>query len=309
MSFSIVSLDLQKISRSELKIYKQLLDKSFWTSLKGQDPWGVSSAKIIAVAALDERCIPVGLAISTYYPHNAFAQLLSLSTTPEHCRDEICKQLFQKMSEMLTLEKGSFVIHTYSSLDPTFDQKENLFKVFLASNPQLLLVRCFFDLQAFAPTWFNLYQKKHLPAGLDIIPWKKLSPAEKRSLREQQEQGSFTASISPFFEESTRDANLSLVARHQGVIIGWIILHRIAGTTIRFSTFYVDRNFRSSKVSAWLLVNAIYLAQQAHYSKAVFEFNLEQVDSTWIAFVKKRLAPFAQQIERVYQVSLDLSQN
>lgn len=307
MSLSIVPLDLNKISLSEREVYRQFLDKSFWMCLKGHDPWAISTAKIIAVAAFDANSTAVGLAISTYYPHNAFAQLLSLRTAQEYCTDEIYSQLFAKMSELLISEKCSFVMHSYSSMDPAFEKIENLFRQLHAPNPQLIMVRCHFDLQGFAPAWFTLYRSQPLPANLDIIPWKKLSQPEIEKLRELQEQGSFSASISPFYEESMRDANLSLVVRDQGEIIGWIILHRIESDTIRFSTFYVERDFRGSNVSAWLLVRAIQLAQQTKYLNAIFEFNLEQVDRAWIAFVKKRLAPFAAQTERVFQVALNLN--
>lgn len=306
MSLSIVALNLQNLSNSELKSYRQFLDKSFWTCLKGHDPWGISSAEIFAAAALDENGNPVGLAISTYYRYNAFAQLLSLCASVEFCTEELYKQLFEKIREMLCSEKCAFITHTYSSIAPNAAKMENLFNLAGAGTPQLVMVRCHFDLQAFGPAWLSHYLKNRLPEDLDIIPWKKLSSAEQKKLRDLQQQGSFTASISPFYEERKRDANLSLVARYQGEIIGWIILHRTANDTIRFSTFYVDRDFRNSRVPAWLLAKAIVLAQQAKFSKATFEFNLEQVDRRWIDFVKKRLAPFAQQIERIYQVGLEL---
>lgn len=306
MSFSIHRLNLQKLTRHERDIYRTFLDKSLWPCLKGHDPWGVSSGEIFAAAATDESGNPIGLAIATYYPYISLAQLLSLRINEAAWDDAINKQLLNELVDLFREKNCLLLTHTYSSLSPKVAELETLFQQAGGNMPQLVMVRCHFDLQAFNPEWFNRYRRIALPPGIEFLPWKKLSSLERKRLAEMEEQRCFTASVSPFYEEKTRDPNISLFARYQGEIIGWIVLHRIASDTVRFSTFYVDRDFRISKVPGYLLVHSIVLAQQAKIPKAIFEFNLEQVGQHWIDFVKKRLSPFAQQIERIYQVGIAL---
>lgn len=306
MSFSIQRLNLQKLTLHEREIYRTFLDQSLWPCLKEHDPWGISGSEIFAVGAIDEKGRTIGLAIAVYYRYTFLAQLLSLRTNEDGFDHTIQEQLLFEVAKLFREQDCLVLTHTYSSLAPNVSNLESLFQKAGGGAPQLLMVRCHFDLQAFNPEWFNRYRRAALPAEIEFLPWGKLSSQEHLLLVEMQEQRRFPASVSPLYEEKTRDPKMSLVARYQGELIGWIILHRIANDTIRFSTFFVESDFRTSKVPGHLLVQAIVLAQQSKTPKAIFEFNLEQTGQRWIDFVKKRLAPYAQQIERIYEIGISL---
>lgn len=307
MSLSIVFLNFSHLSARDRNRYRPFIDKPLWVCLKGRDPWGISDAEIFGLAVLNGSGNPVGLCVVTYYRSNFLAQLLSFRISEEYSSDEIYIQVFDKLREKLLVENCSAFSYSYSTLDPHAPKIEALFKDAGAGVPRLILVRCHFDLQAFAPAWLNYYKKNDLPKRFAIFPWKKMTSEDHRILKEQQNQGRFISSVSPFLEENRCDITLSLAARIGNEIVGWIIIHRIAHDTLRFSTFYVDRDFRTSDVSAWLLAEAIILAQKTKTGKAFFEFNLDQVDRSWIDLVKKRLAPFAMQIERIYEIGIAMN--
>lgn len=306
LSFVIQRLNLQKLTHRERDLYRTFLDKFFWPCLKGLDPWGISTGEIFGVSVTNTEGALIGLAMAVYYRYTSLAQILSLRVKEASNEDTIYELLLNDLMSLFREQNCLLLTSTYSSLAPNASNLASLFKKIGGGNPQLLIVRCHFDLQAFNPKWFNRYQRIQLPPEIEFLPWKKLTLQEHKQLAEREEQGEFSASVSPFYEEKKRDANRSLVARFQGEIIGWINLHRIASDTIQFSTFYVERNFRASKVPGYLLVHSIALAQQAKIPKAIFEFNLGQVDQHWIDFVKKRLAPYAQQVERIFEVGIEL---
>lgn len=299
---SIVPLDLRQLPPKELEVYHQWLEKSLWVCLLGQDPWGIKSAVIHAMAALSENNQPVGLVLATFYPSLAWAKLLALHLAPPYSHISSYMSLLKGFEDHLRQQKCRLLTHLYSTGSDQAAELEGLFRQAEWSAPQIAMVRCHFAVQTFQTPWLARALELVLPADFEIFPWSKLRPQDEQLLQHQLQQSTFPLSVSPFHEKQTIESINSLGVRYRGKVIGWVISNRVAPDTVSFSSFYVDRDFRGTKVPICLLARSIALLKASDIPKAIFEFNLAQVERHWIDFVKKRLVPAAQQVERLYEV-------
>lgn len=304
---ALIPLDLSKLSSGELKVYSQLIDSSLWASLEGKDPWGVEDASIIAVGALDQNNTPVGIALASYYPVLSWATLVAFHLQTEFCLPNALDQLLNALEELLRARKCLVVNFLYSTNAPMAENIEAALKRAGWDEPYLMMVRCHFDVQGFNPSWYERYRRVSLPPSFQLFPWNELKDGERHRLYQQQQQGTFPSSVSPFHSESKIHFSSSVGMRYKGEVIGWLITSCADPDTVNFSSFYVEGDYRFSKVAISLLIASIERLKSTEIPKAILDVNLWQVDQHWIDFVKKRLVPQATLVERLCESSHRLS--
>lgn len=166
-------------------------------------------------------------------------------------------------------------------------------------SPRLYLIRCHYDDSAnFNPPWYQNYTPPPLLPGVSLFLWKDLPLNIRDKILFQIEQGVFFSYLSPFRSEAILEPLNSFGLVFNQELIAWNITHRIAPDTIRYSSFYIDKNFQSFGYAIWLLVKSIQLQKEAAVLKAVFEVNYNETYLSWWRFVVKRLVPYADHVEK-----------
>lgn len=164
--------------------------------------------------------------------------------------------------------------------------------------PTIYMLNCYFNVQEFHPPWFE--RNYPLPKTFEEFHWRDLKPKEKERLAYQAEQWTFHPSVSPFREAEIIEYQNSLGLRHENEVVGWMVTHRVDPDTIAYSALYIHREYHHKGYAIRILIDSIRLQQKSSVPYSLFKVNLEEVDRSWIEFVKRRLVPYAQRTQRIY---------
>ncbi len=232
------------------------------------------------------------------YEYHQVAELCSLVVKPNYRKQGIGRQLFAFLQDALILQRGMHAIcFKYVAGKPDAEALERIIASQGWLPPKIHLIRYCFDVYAFDPPW--LHHSFPIPSSMNFFSWNDLQPSEKKQIEFMESQGMFLPLVSPFLEEASLDAHISVGLRHEGKIAGWCITHRIDPSTLRYSALYVDSTLHHVGYGIALLVESIRRLKQVHTPRAFCEINLSQVNRSWLRFVDKRLMPYADYIETV----------
>ncbi len=110
------------------------------------------------------------------------------------------------------------------------------------------------------------------------------------------------ARFNPFLEEDKLEPLNSLGLRYQNRVVGWVITHRIAPDTIRYTQMFVYPDTQPLSRSILLLAKAIQLQVEAKQAtKGTFRVDMD--NKPMVKFVYRRLAPYLDEIRKAWQVS------
>lgn len=286
-------IDLKQLTPQQLVSYTPLLLSSAIVSFQRHAQYPL----VIAVEATRDS-YPIGLAFVACEPDIRTGKLLSLFVKEEERGKGIGTALTQKIEEEL-IQSGCNAISTeFADDNPTRAPFEKILHKRKWTSPTIYMVCCHYEIQKLHPPWFRRSEK--LPNDFEEFPWVTLKSEERARLEFQAQQYTFPATISPFIEEETIEPINSLGLRYQGEVIGWMITHRTAPDTITYSSLYTHREYRFKRYAIQLLIDSIRLQQQSPVPYALFRTNLEQADRSWVYFIKRRLIPYAQHVQRIY---------
>lgn len=251
---------------------------------------------ILATADLRGEC--VGCALAQYFYTNQTAQLYSLFVKENYRRQGIALALFRYLETSLKEQDLICALgFEYEKNDPYSPAIEKILSHQQWRPPKLYLVRCHFDAYAFDTRWIHFTNR--FPPEMELFPWSELTTEERNRIAFMGDQGMFLPYLSPFREEELIDLPTSVGLRYQGQIIGWSITHRLDPRTLRYSILYIGKDFQMSGYGIQLLSESIRLHKQLPIPRAIFEINLQEIDLSWRRFVKKRLIPIADKVERM----------
>lgn len=79
-----------------------------------------------------------------------------------------------------------------------------------------------------------------LPASYVIAPWVSLTPEERRTLQQSQENERWIPeNLIPFHFEKNLEPRTSLVLRREERVVGWLLTHHLDSTTLEYSNLFV----------------------------------------------------------------------
>ena len=245
----------------------------------------------------------VAFILAEVYPHNNTVQLYSFYVDPAYRKQGIGRSLFLFFQDVLLHQKK------VGSIGCEFDQSlpecAAFEKILLAAGwpqPYFYLLRCFFDMSQFNPPWFG--KKLLLPAEVEIFPWEQLTEKDKKNIKNKQAQGWFHSYLNPFQGKIPIEELNSLGMRFQGNLIGWCITHRVEKDLIRYTSLYTDPVFQGRAWGIALLQKSLEIQIEKSQTWALFDAQVKEIDPTWVQFIKKRLLPYAQKVERKKWVQL-----
>lgn len=93
-----------------------------------------------------------------------------------------------------------------------------------------------------AASWLG---RLRVPAPYRVEPWSEKTPEEEEELRRRGREGWYPPGLSPFRGELPPDPTFSLVLRRDAVIQGWLVTHRVAARTLRYSSLFLAPEIRN----------------------------------------------------------------
>ncbi len=289
--YSVTKLDLATLDPHLHEAYAALTDPKYQCCLNSQNPYELSNTTQLAIGATWEEK-PIGLVLASEMNFLHFAELYSIYVIEPHRHCKIATQMLSLLESELVKLGSNYITFVYPTEDPTTPYLENLLQNLGWSSPRLFSIHCRFDEKMLTSPWLN--KDLQLSSAFSIFPWKELTAEERRFLIHQQEQGAFSPSVSPFGKEEAILENInSLGLRYNNKVVGWMITHRVAPDTIRYSALYIQREFQYRKEAIILLSKAIKLQKEAGVPWGIMDINIAQIEPSYLQFVQKRYIPFA----------------
>lgn len=226
----------------------------------------------------------VGFVIAELLPDSA-AEILSLFVLPDYRQQGIGTKLVGYLERELAQQGCSQVTVAYQATALTATALEPLLQKFNWQPPQatFLLGKTTTEKIAAAP-WLTRYP---LPAAFTVFPWHELTAAEAESWQQRQD---YPPSLNPFTNDPRLEPLNSLGLRYRGEVIGWMLTHRVAPDTIRYSNLYVSEKFQKLGRAISLLAESIQ--RQIASSIPYCTFSVSQENTQMLKFVDRHLQPY-----------------
>ncbi len=138
-----------------------------------------------------------------------------------------------------------------------------------------------------------------LPTGYQFFPWAELTAMERADLEQRMQGDALMQRFNPFLEADKLEPLNSLGLRYENHIIGWVITHRTAADTIRYTQMYVDPASQPLSRSTLLLAKAIQL-QVEHLPHTKGTFRVDMDNTPMVKFVHRRLKPYLDDMRTAY---------
>ncbi|UAJ72121.1 GNAT family N-acetyltransferase [Synechocystis sp. PCC 7339] len=141
------------------------------------------------------------------------------------------------------------------------------------------------------------------PVEFSLFPWSNLTEVDVEAIKAKIDTDPLIKKFNPFIESKKLESLNSLGLRYKNEIIGWIITHRIAPDTIRYTQMFVDPAFQPLSRSLIMLATAINIQVGAipEIPKATFRVDVD--NTPMINFVQRRLAPHLDDLKYAWRAS------
>jgi GNAT superfamily N-acetyltransferase len=247
----------------------------------------------------------IGLVLAETSTDRKSAEILSLFVVPEHRGHGLGKTLLAYMEEELYQRGCSQVNLVYVSNAAT-PALEIILKQRNWSTPQIRMLVCSGPIINIKDaSWLKLHNL--LPSGYTIFPWVELTLQERELIQKQQAISPWYPEIlSPFKEEEAIEPLNSLGLRYQNQVVGWMITHRVAADTVRYTKLFVREDLQPLGRAISLLSAAIKLQLESRETtKAVF--TVVANNTPMVRFVYRRLAPYLTSVRQSWEASILLA--
>lgn len=261
--------------------------------------WRLQELKLapstVAIAASDAANQPIGLALAEIRPSGQSAEVLSIFVQPTHRQQGVGAALLERLTAELSLRGCSSAHLIYTTGQPTTKALERLLQKgnWTLPQPRMLVCRSSTEIIANAP-WM---QRQTLPSAYEIFPWQDITTAECLAIQQTQASSPWIPrDLYPFQPEKNLEPLNSLGLRYQGQVVGWMITHRLAPDTIRYSYGFIRQDLQKMGRLISLIANAIQ-----------FQIDAENIpNGIWVVscsrapmlqFVRKHMTPYLTSIE------------
>ncbi|MEH2157172.1 GNAT family N-acetyltransferase [Nostoc sp.] len=265
--------------------------------------------KLVIAIGVEFESEPIGLILATYWNSSnhskIYAKILSLFVVPSYRCQGLGKALLGRMEIELQSRGCCEVSLSYveSPNSPTLE------KILNQSNwtvPNATALICYASRvkleQASQPHLIEYLEKleKKLPPSYTIFFWRDLTAQEREAIESQIQTDTLVRQSNPFTEESKIEPLNSLGLRYQNKVIGWMITHRTAPDTIRYTQLFVEPDFQPLSRSILMLVKSIliHVEKATEATKATWQTDIN--NAQMVNFIYRRLAPYLDEIRKSF---------
>jgi GNAT superfamily N-acetyltransferase len=143
------------------------------------------------------------------------------------------------------------------------------------------------------------WMKTALPVGFELFPWSERTQADEMELL--REPLWYPSSLAP---DGNYEPLNSLGLRRDGRLVGWMITHRLGPSLVRYTSLFVSPEQRTLGPGMALLARAIVTQLDAGVTDGIFGVGL--ANKEMIRLVKRRLAPYLDELREIFYVAKDL---
>jgi cytochrome P450/GNAT superfamily N-acetyltransferase len=279
-------------NRETASLYESFTYPYYRAKLQAIEPEGF----VVAIAANSDLGEPIGLALAEIGQDSKFALVLSIFVKPNYRSQGIGTTLLIRLGEELAIRGCTEAKLRYVTGKPTTPALESLLTKCNWAHPQFNFLVCKSNLTNIlnAP-W--MHKEYRLPPSFTIFPWGEMTSEERQTIQQEQEANPW---IPDFHVPSTHETdNLeplnSLGLRYKGQVVGWILTHRIAPDTIRYTSMFVRQDLQKMARGIALLVNAIRLQDKANIPNGIWIVSNKNMPM--VGFVKKRMLAYLTSVE------------
>lgn len=180
---------------------------------------------------------PVGLALAR--PGRA-AELLSVAVAAPWRGRGVAGRLLAELEAGLAAGGSETLSAVWIAGQPSTPALEHLLSRRGFDAPQARMLVCRARLSRLAES--PLVARRRPPRRGRIVGWDELTAAQRDALRASTRDPARCPDwAQPFFEEERIEAACSVALEDDGAVLGWMIAHRIAPDTVRYSRLYVLR--------------------------------------------------------------------
>ncbi|MBD2693547.1 TIGR03032 family protein [Anabaena catenula] len=210
------------------------------------------------------------------------AEIISLFVLPEYRNQGIGTKLLAYLERELAQQGCVEIILSYSTSTLTNVALEPLLQKLHWQPPQINLVlgKTATEKIAQAP-WLNKYP---LPPAFEVFPWLDAG-----------------LSLPPNVEAHRLEPLNSLGLRYRGEVIGWVLTHRVAPDTIRYTTISIAEAFEKRGRGVSLLAEAIH--RQVNSGVPYLTGSVSYRYPRLLQFVERHLTPYLTGVGEVRQTS------
>lgn len=298
MGHVVVKLDLSTISKSLKDECYSIIPPKFRCCLDNKDPDNIENTRIIALAAFNREEL-AAIALVGLYDAMPLAELYTFNIKEHYFERQLAFDLLNKVEECAFQEGYIIINHFFRLIQPGSPIFTSTLKERQWSEPQLFMIRYFFEAYTFHPPWFDLAPP--LPKDFEEFPWFNLKQNERAALKKEAKEGRYPSLVNPFYQESSMEPFTSLGLRKGEEIVGWIVNHKIAPDTLRYTSFFIKPEYKHKGIPIRLLMDSMKLQQKSPIKWSVFELSLNEFDKSWLRFALHRLAPYAFYSDEIYR--------
>jgi GNAT superfamily N-acetyltransferase len=142
-----------------------------------------------------------------------------------------------------------------------------------------------------------------LPAQFSLFPWSSLTEADAEAIKNKMEADPLIKKFNPFVESHKLESLNSLGLRYKDEVVGWMLTHRIAPDTIRYTQMFVDPALQPLSRSLIMLATAmnIQIKTAPDAPKATCRVDIDNYPM--VNFVERRLAPHLDNLKYAWRAS------
>jgi len=245
-----------------------------------------------AVGAFVEN-VPAGLILADRKPLPDATQIVSIFVAQPMRRQGIAGGLVARMEQELA-ECG--VTEAFAVFPSGKDSTPHLERIFAEQGwsepqPRMYLFQASeksMDQLMTAP----FMRPTELPPDYVFFPWGEHTPNDRQIVIAGLEAGRFPAMLSPYAEPAIVDPVVSLGLRYRGEIYGWMICHRIAPQTVRYTALYVRDDIPHKGLGIRMFTEAIkrHLNPARETTETIGCWGV-LANNPFAAFLQRRLLP------------------
>jgi GNAT superfamily N-acetyltransferase len=132
-----------------------------------------------------------------------------------------------------------------------------------------------------------------LPPEYEFFPWAEHTETDRAVILAGLESGRFPAMLSPFTEVTSIEPAVSLGLRYRGELYGWMIGHRIAPHTIRYTALFVREDIPHKGLGFRMFAESLqrHIALERQFPDATGCWGV-LASNPFAAFLQRRLLPY-----------------
>jgi GNAT superfamily N-acetyltransferase len=261
--------------------------KSFTPLLMGLD----KDSSALAIGAMGTE--PLGLVLADVRPVPEPAQVLSIYVVPAARHQGIATGLLAALEDGLVACGVDSAYAVFPSGKESTPYVERLLarRGWTPPRPRMYLFQATQRSleQLLAAPWLR---PTELPPEYEFFPWMQYTPTDRAVVIAGLESGRVPIMLSPFSEEGIIEPAVSLGLRYRGEVYGWMIGHRIAPRTIRYTALYVREDIPHKGLGFRMFAESLqrHIALERQYPDATGCWGV-LASNPFAAFLQRRLLP------------------